>query len=201
MEIQNKFHFINQSQDLHYEVNDFKEAVLNFFLFSDTDLILNLYVDVEQEAKLSINLSGLFFKKQNSQINIFTKNMKNYGQTEIKTFCVLKDESVVHVNLNCDVKPHTIQNKVVQKIDGILLSEKAKMTGQPNLKIDTDDIIATHALNIGALNKEEMFYLMSKQVSYKDARSIILWSRLTYYFEDIENKEMYENLIKDVLYE
>ena len=174
MEVKSKFYFLDQSQDIHYVVNKFENVELNFFVYSSADALINIYAEVEEEAQLLINLSGLFFKEQNSRVNVYTKNMKNYGQTTIKAFCVIKDKSVLHIDLNCDVKPHTMQNKVVQKIDGILLSEHAKMTGQLNLKIDTDDIIATHALNIGSLNKEEMFYLMSKQISYKEARSIIL---------------------------
>lgn len=192
---------IRDSQDLNFKINKFEKHIINVFVVSDKDLELNIKLVSKQSSWVEINISGIFFKKQNSKINVFTKAIENYSETYINSFTVLNGESTLNVSLNSDVVNKTLQNKVYQKINGILLDQKSRMTGQPNLKIDTDDIIAMHALNIGSLNKEELFYLMTKKISYTEAKNIILWSKLTHHLKylDETTQNYYEELLKQGL--
>lgn len=45
---------------------------------------------------------------------------------------------------------------------------------KPNLFIDEYDVIANHSAHIGKLNKEEMFYLMSRGITKEDATNLLI---------------------------
>ena len=68
-------------------------------------------------------------------------------------------------------------------------------TIKPNLFIDENDVVANHSALIGTFSEDEIFYLMSRGVSKKDAESLLtkgfLLNSITYYkdtLEDIINK-------------
>ena len=56
----------------------------------------------------------------------------------------------------------------------LLLSEKAKGKAIPSLEILENDIKAGHATTVGRINDLEMFYLMSRGLPKKVAKSMIV---------------------------
>lgn len=52
----------------------------------------------------------------------------------------------------------------------ILESDTARMYGEPQLEIYTDDVICTHGASTGTINKDALFYLQSRGISEKQAR-------------------------------
>jgi Fe-S cluster assembly protein SufD len=56
----------------------------------------------------------------------------------------------------------------------LLLSDKAKVTVVPSLEIEENHIKAGHAATIGRINDLELFYLCSRGLSEKEAKSLIV---------------------------
>lgn len=52
----------------------------------------------------------------------------------------------------------------------ILESDTARMYGEPQLEIYTDDVICTHGASTGTVNKDALFYLQSRGLSEKNAK-------------------------------
>ena len=67
-----------------------------------------------------------------------------------------------------------------QKADGfqanrnLLLSNEARADSIPGLEIQADDVRCTHAATIGRLEDEHIFYLMSRGITYNEARKLIV---------------------------
>ena len=63
-------------------------------------------------------------------------------------------------------------------------------TIKPNLFIDENDVVANHSALIGTFSADEIFYLMSRGISEKDAESLLtkgfLLNGITYYKETLE---------------
>jgi Fe-S cluster assembly protein SufD len=55
-----------------------------------------------------------------------------------------------------------------------VLSKEARADSIPGLEIMADDVRCTHASTIGKIDDEELFYLLSRGISEKDARQIIV---------------------------
>ena len=56
----------------------------------------------------------------------------------------------------------------------LLLSQKARGIAIPNLEILENDIKAGHATTVGRINDLELFYLMSRGISEKKAKQLIV---------------------------
>lgn len=56
----------------------------------------------------------------------------------------------------------------------LLLSECATIDAMPILEIDTDDVKCSHGATVADLRDEEMFYLRSRGLSYREAQSLLV---------------------------
>ena len=74
----------------------------------------------------------------------------------------------------------------------ILLNEKAEVYAKPELKIFADDVKCSHGVAIGQLDKEQIFYMQSRGISYDDARQILVDAYLDEVIETIDNLEIKE---------
>ena len=67
------------------------------------------------------------------------------------------------------VFPKAQRTDAYQTNRNLLLSDKAEATSLPNLEIEADDVRCSHAATVGHLDKEELFYIMSRGVSRREA--------------------------------
>lgn len=61
-----------------------------------------------------------------------------------------------------------------QKEDTLLLSPDAEIDAMPDLEIGTGDVRAGHSASIGGVDKEKLFYLMSRGLSRTDATRTLI---------------------------
>lgn len=55
----------------------------------------------------------------------------------------------------------------------LLLSDQARAIAEPELEIEADEVRASHAATVSSLDKNELFYLMSRGVSLAAAEKLI----------------------------
>jgi Fe-S cluster assembly protein SufD len=55
----------------------------------------------------------------------------------------------------------------------LLLSADARAVAEPELEIEADEVRASHAATVSSLNKDELFYLMSRGVNRQEAERLI----------------------------
>ena len=113
-----------------------------------------------------------------------TAEMNNYGVACGESNIIFT--GVNHIKNGC-TKSVTRQNAKV-----IVFDEKANGTASPILKIDENDVVASHGAVVGQLNEDHMFYLMSRGLNKNEARKIITMGYLkpisNYFSEDTQNK-------------
>ena len=105
--------------------------------------------------------------------------MSNYG--------VVEDESMMHFKGISHIKNGSIKSKTHQSAKIMVFDPKCHAKANPILKIDENDIEASHAAIVGKVNDEHMFYLCSRGISENDAKQLITLGYLkpiTNYFED-----------------
>ncbi|MBX9666258.1 MAG: SufD family Fe-S cluster assembly protein, partial [Candidatus Obscuribacterales bacterium] len=61
-----------------------------------------------------------------------------------------------------------------QSNKNLLLSETAKAESIPRLEILTDDVKCSHGATVGPVDKNQLFYLMSRGLSEKEAEEFIV---------------------------
>jgi Fe-S cluster assembly protein SufD len=77
------------------------------------------------------------------------------------------------------IEKNAQQTKSFLRENVLLLSPNAKAEAIPNLEIEANDVKCSHAATISNISDEEVFYLMSRGISRKEAEELIVEGFLT----------------------
>ena len=145
-------------------------------------------------------VNGIFSLDKNKHheirttVNHLTENTKSYQL--IKS--VLEDSS------KAAYQGKIFVNSDAQKTDGyqlskaILLNKDSEFNAKPELEIYADDVKCSHGSASGSLNEDSIFYLMSRGLSYNQARELLINGFLLDVVEKITDSEI-KNLIKNMI--
>lgn len=140
---------------------------------------------VEEKASLKINLS--IFSSIDKKVNINIYHDSDDSNSECICYGVSKKGRIDFI-LNTYIKKLTHGNNCTQEINGLLLSNESHISGNPNLIIDSNKIKASHKLAIGAFDKDNLFYLMSKGISEQNAKLLIANKFYQFHLENIDDE-------------
>ena len=138
-------------------------------------------------AKVDFNLKTI--SKVNEKYNFLVyHNAKNTASNIINNGVNILD-GVLEFNVSGFVSNGTVGCDINQKARIINMTENT-CTIKPNLFIDENDVVANHSALIGTFSFDEIFYLMSRGISKKNAENLLtkgfLLKGITYYKEKLE---------------
>jgi Fe-S cluster assembly protein SufD len=134
---------------------------------------LNLVLDAEH---CEAHLYGLYFPKGQSHMDNHTvvDNVKpNCFSNELYKG-IIDDTATGVFNGKIFVRQQAQKTNAYQSNKNILLSDTASVNTKPQLEIFADDVKCSHGCTVGQLDEEALFYLRSRGVSEKNARSLLL---------------------------
>ena len=80
----------------------------------------------------------------------------------------------------------------------MLLNENSEFNAKPELEIYADDVKCSHGSSSGNLNKDSIFYLMSRGLDYEQSKELLINGFLLEVVEKITDSEI-RNLIKNLI--
>jgi Fe-S cluster assembly protein SufD len=80
----------------------------------------------------------------------------------------------------------------------LMLSEKSISNSIPSLEIDANDVKASHGATIGKPDEEELFYLMARGLSRKEAERLIITGYFSPVLEQIKNQDFRDKFEKAI---
>ncbi len=111
------------------------------------------------------------------QTQNFTTKVIHFGKhTEghILKHGVVKDSATSIFNGIGKIEHGATKSNAQQESRVLMLSEKARGDANPILLIDEDDVMAGHAASVGRVDPIQLYYLMSRGISKKDAENLII---------------------------
>ena len=188
-----KYSFNNIEQD--------KNSISETFILSSGSNFFKSEVNCNLKGEhSSAFVNGIFSLDKNKHheirttVNHLTENTKSYQL--IKS--VLEDSS------KAAYQGKIFVNSDAQKTDGyqlskaILLNKDSEFNAKPELEIYADDVKCSHGSASGSLNEDSIFYLMSRGLSYNQARELLINGFLLDVVEKITDSEI-KNLIKNMI--
>ena len=163
--------------------------------FFKNEIHCNLYGNFS-----SAFVNGLFYLDKQKQheirtkINHMTENTKSYQL--IKS--VLDDESKSVYQGKIYVDSNAQKTDGYQLSKAILLNENTEFNAKPELEIYADDVKCSHGSASGNLDENSIFYLRSRGLNYKEARSLLINGFLLEVIEKITDTQI-KNFIKNIL--
>ena len=135
----------------------------------------NLNIALEAE-RAEANLHGLYFLKGQSHIDNHTvvDHVKPNCQSNELYKGIIDDQATAVFNGKIFVQPDAQKTNAFQSNKNILMSESATVNTKPQLEIFADDVKCSHGCTVGRLDEEGMFYLQSRGISEKIARSLLV---------------------------
>ena len=149
----------------------------------------NLDVNIKQVNNSKINFNMSYTNDSDSNIIINNYLEDNNNESIINTRCVSdKENSKIIINVN--VAKDTINNIAVEDIKGI--NNGGFVHIEPNIIVLSNEVEANHLTTIGSLDKEAINYLLSKGISNKDAKDLLLngfiYSNMDNYIKSLDER-------------
>lgn len=161
-------------------------------LVSENEAVLLSLLHISGDIHLRVRLAGVgakcvincvYLSNKNNQNNItlevIHESKNTHSEQKIKGLAT--DSGQVAFTGLIRIEKDASQSLGLQHHRGILLSKTAQISAVPQLEILTDDVQCAHGSAIGALDENQIFYLMSRGIPEKNARSLLLKA----FFNDI----------------
>lgn len=96
------------------------------------------------------------------------------SESDMITRAVMKEEATAIINGITKIEHGATKANGQQTERVLMLSPKARGDANPILLIDEDDVKAGHAASVGQVNADQVYYLMSRGISRKEAERLII---------------------------
>lgn len=172
--------YIKNKENLNLHIILENNSHVDIFLYS-LNKKDNNEVIIEQSNNTTINYYEAFKSKDITNYHIINKIKGNNNKSNIKLRVISKDKNI-NLNVLAIVSEKTIDNDILEDIKGI--NDGGIITVEPNMEINTNEVMANHLVTIGNITKEYLFYLESKGINENMAKEIILKGFLNGIFKE-----------------
>jgi Fe-S cluster assembly protein SufD len=142
----------------------------------DGDIVRNNLNIVLEADNAEAHLYGLYFLQGKTHVDNHTvvDNVRPNCLSNELYKGIISDHGSAVFNGKIFVQQVAQKTNAYQSNKNILLSENASVNTKPQLEIFADDVKCSHGCTVGQLDEEGMFYLQSRGISEKIARSLLV---------------------------
>ena len=173
--IQNDAGHSNQVSTTHFR--QIGKSVVHAVTISLDGGIVRNNLNLSMEAEhCDSSMFGLYFLKGNTHVDNHTvvDNVKPNCLSNELYKGIIDDTATAVFNGKIYVQKDAQKTNAFQSNKNILLSEAATVNTKPQLEIYADDVKCSHGCTVGQLDEESMFYLRSRGVTEKAAKSLLV---------------------------
>ena len=173
--IQNDAKHTNQVSTTHFRQTG--KSLLNAVTISLNGGIVRNNLNIAMEASHSeAHMYGLYFLKGQTHVDNHTvvDNVQPNCQSNELYKGIIDEYATAVFNGKIFVQQIAQKTNAFQSNKNIILSDNATVNTKPQLEIFADDVKCSHGCTVGQLDDEALFYLRSRGVSEKAARSLLV---------------------------
>ena len=127
----------------------------------------------DEEANCEWHLASLSSQKDDKQIAVSIYHNAPNTHGRIDNYGVCKENSTLVFSGISHIEKGCHQSTSHQNAKIVVFDDNCKAIAKPILKIDENDIEASHAAVVGKISDEHIFYLTSRGLSINEARMLI----------------------------
>ncbi len=159
--------------DLH------KESRLNIIsIVKNSNLIKHDYKINLVEPLAACKIKGICMLEKENSCDMYLKVNHHAKETHFSQLykTVLKDSAKAFFQADVKIRFDAIKSSSDVQNRNLLLSDDVKVISQPNMQIFADDVKATHGSTIQQIEKDKLFYLLSRGLDKDFAKSLLISS-------------------------
>ena len=138
----------------------------------------NVSVSLEEGAKVIFHLASLTEDNSNKSFTVSVDHDAVNTYSLIDNYGVVKGNGKLVFDGTSYIKNGSVKSKTRQSAKIMVFDEKSIGIAKPILKIDENDIEASHGAVVGKISDEHLFYLMSRGLSEEKAKILITYGYL-----------------------
>ena len=156
--------------DNKYVINSGEFRAFKFY--NNKNVNENINIDLcNERAKVDYHFANICKEEEKYILNINHKCKNTFSNIQNKSIA-LKNSNLKFI-INSNVKKDCIGSVLDQNTRIVTMGE-CDASISPNMFIDLDDISAKHGSIIGSFKDDDIFYLMSKGISYSDTLKLLI---------------------------
>ena len=192
----------NSEIKIYGKIGKYARISVVFADFSKGNTKIKSQIDLAEEgANCDWHLATLSNKKDEKIFDISFKHLVGKTTSNMDNYGVARDESKIVFSGVSHITEGAKNSNAKQNAKIIVFDTNAQGVASPILKIDENEVQASHGAIVGQLNSDHMFYLMSRGLTREEARTIITLGYLkpvsSQFSEEIQSK--IENAIKEAM--
>lgn len=211
---------IKNDNDIHFDLKDYsslhlailgKEEVNNLKLHADlgkyaeidayfADFLINknksdIQINLNgEEAACAWHLASLATKQDKKEFDVSVYHNRKNTYCKLDNYGVCLNESMLTFSGVCKIEKGSSGSKAHQNAKIMVFDQACKGIAKPILKIDENDIEASHAAVVGRINEDHLFYLTSRGLSEAEAKELITLGYLKPILNGFDDEEMKEEI-------
>ncbi len=122
-----------------------------------------------------VQMTALFFPGGTQHVDVTTTAWHNAGESQSQTLVksAATGSGQARYLGNIRIAPHAQATESALRDDALLLSKRAHIDSVPALEIAANDVKAYHGATVGALDEEQIFYMVSRGIERSEAERMI----------------------------
>lgn len=152
--------------------------------------------------KTNFLLNYVFLWRNDEKIisNINWKIKKSWNILEINILWLLDDNSNLSLDSWINIEKSISKSTWITNTEIIFLSNDAKFSWIPGLKVSSNDVKANHSLKIDKINDESIFYLQARWLDEENSRNMLLKAKIDELYKILKlcNQNLYEEIINKI---
>lgn len=192
---------------------------------NNSDSFISIENDEEENAYLKYNLIELGGKNKIS--NYYTRLIGDNSENEVKNIYLGTENDIVDINYNIeaygtrtkcniesqgavagnskknfkgtiDFKKGSCKSVGKENENCMILSDTAKSKSLPMLLCHEEDVNGEHGVSSGKPDENKLFYIMTKGISYNDARKLIVKANFNEIIEDLPSNSLKKEVVEQI---
>lgn len=181
------------------DVEDSAKVDLISVDFGGRSSVSNYYMNMKgNNSEGSINSIYLGKEDQRIDMNYIAHLYGKKSNVDIEVQGALKDQAIKSFKGTLDFKTGAKKAKGNENEFCMLLSDKARSKALPMLLCTEEDVEGNHSSASGKVDPKELFYLMSRGFSQKEAMKLIVKAKFSRIIEQIELEELKEEVLAEI---
>ena len=136
--------------------------------------------------------------EQRKDINYIAELRGTKTNIDIDVQGALKDSAKKNFKGTIDFKKGSKKAKGNENEYCMLLSDKAKSIALPMLLCTEEDVEGNHSTASGKVDERQLFYIMTRGISYKEAVKLIVKSKFNKIIERISDEDLKEEVLSEI---
>ena len=136
--------------------------------------------------------------KQIKDLNYIAELRGEKSNIDIDVQGALNDEAKKNFKGTIDFKRGCKKSKGNENESCMLLSNRAKSIALPMLLCTEEDVEGNHSTSSGKVDEKQLFYIMVRGISYKEAVKLIVKSKFNKIIETVQDNDLKDEILKEI---